>query len=152
MNIHNLQKTWDTLGQKDAFWAILTDTSKKGKRWEQKEFFATGKTEIKEVMKEIKTLKKPPKTKKALDFGCGIGRLTQALAYHFDEVVGVNIAPSMIEQAKKLGRRKKNCSFFLNSKCNLSLFPDKSFNFIYSNITLQHMKPNYAKAYLKEFL
>jgi SAM-dependent methyltransferase len=42
--------------------------------------------------------------RRALDFGCGAGRLTQPLADRFDHAVGVDIAPSMIARAKGLNR------------------------------------------------
>lgn len=48
--------------------------------------------------------------KHALDFGCGVGRLTQALAAHFDEVTGVDISPSMIKLAKKYSRHGDGCN------------------------------------------
>ena len=37
---------------------------------------------------------------RALDFGCGVGRLVMPLASRFDEAVGVDISPSMIEIAR----------------------------------------------------
>ena len=90
--------------------------------------------------------------KKTLDFGCGVGRLTQALASYFDEVHGVDIAPSMIELAKQHNFYKHKCFYHLNERDNLQLFGDRSFNFIYTNITLQHIHPTYSKNYIKEFL
>jgi ubiquinone/menaquinone biosynthesis C-methylase UbiE len=152
MSIQNLQKTWDTLGKEDAMWAVLTDPSKKGKKWDSAAFFATGESEVSEILQDVSSLGIKLQTKKALDFGCGVGRLTQALAGRFDEAVGVDIAPSMIEQAKQLSKKKKNTTFLVNSESNLQRFADNTFDFIYSNITLQHMKPTYQKAYLKEFL
>ena len=38
----------------------------------------------------------------ALDFGCGVWRLTQPLADHFKEVCGIDISPNFIELANKL--------------------------------------------------
>jgi len=46
----------------------------------------------------------PLRRGRALDFGCGVGRLTQALCRYFDECDGVDIAPSMIELARKYDR------------------------------------------------
>jgi ubiquinone/menaquinone biosynthesis C-methylase UbiE len=89
---------------------------------------------------------------RALDFGCGVGRLTQPLADHYEEVVGVDIAPSMIELAENLNRRGDRCSYVLNESDDLRAFCDSGFDLIYSNITLQHMEPRYAFRYIKEFL
>ena len=42
--------------------------------------------------------------------------------------------------------------FVCNTKPNLKLFPDNSFDFVYSRITLQHIAPRYTKRYLREFV
>lgn len=151
MNIKNLQKNWDTFGRVDPFHAILT--YKKGKDWQVKEFFMTGVEEVDKAIKYIKDkLKITIPRKKALDFGCGVGRVTQALASYFDKVYGVDIAPSMVELANKYNRHPKRVVYCLNEKINLKIFPNSHFDFIYSNITLQHMKPQYTLKYLEEFL
>ena len=46
---------------------------------------------------------RPPGARdRALDFGCGVGRLTRALGDRFDAVVGVDISAGMVEQARRL--------------------------------------------------
>ncbi len=151
MKLKQLQRNWDEFGKNDPFWAILTDPEKKGNKWEIKDFFETGKQEINSVMKHIDSLKINLNHKIALDFGCGAGRVTQALADHFDRVYGVDIAPSMIDLANNYNRFD-GCKYFLNETDDLKLFNDNEFDFIYTNITLQHMEPRYFKKYLKEFL
>lgn len=88
----------------------------------------------------------------ALDFGCGVGRLTQSLANIFTYVSGVDIAPSMIENANRYNERGACCNYLVNDKEDLTMFSDNSFDFIYSNIVLQHMEPRYSKKYLQEFI
>ena len=85
---------------------------------------------------------------RALDFGCGVRRLTRALAAHF--ATGVDLAPSMMAQAQALDLEHR-CEFVLNARADLSMFPDNTFDFIYSNIVLQHMRPEYSTAYIREF-
>lgn len=152
MNISDLQKSWDQFGKRDPFWAILTWRQKKGNKWKVDEFFETGVREVDEVIRSVEALEFPLVKHRALDFGAGAGRLSQALAHHFDEVVGVDIAPSMVELARRYNRHEDRCTYFLNASDDLALFVDSSFDFIYSNITLQHMEPGYAKNYIREFL
>ena len=90
--------------------------------------------------------------RRALDFGCGIGRLTQALAAHFSEIHGVDIAPSMIRAAQRFNCYGERCHYDLNPEGDLRLFPDDYFDFIYSNIVLQHMEPRYSQKYIQEFI
>lgn len=151
MNLNELKKNWNQFGKEDPYWAILTDPDKKGNRWEEKEFFETGRLLIDKKFKRLKNLNPNFSFHSALDFGCGAGRLTQGLANHFDKAVGVDIAPSMIQLAKEKNN-KKNCTFIVNDKNDLSIFGKEEFDFIYSVITLQHMQPIYAKSYIIEFL
>ncbi len=152
MNLKNLQKNWNRLGERDPLWAILTWPDKKGRRWKEQDFFKTGENEIEEIIRYIESLGINISRKKALDFGCGVGRLTQALANHFDEVYGIDIAPSMIKLAKTYNKQADKCKYYLNNCNNLKIFQNNTFNFVCSFLTLQHMKPKYAKKYIKEFL
>lgn len=153
MDLRKLQRTWDALGKRDALWAILTAPEKKDQRWDREEFFETGRREIADVFDYLARLGLVPnRNGKALDFGCGVGRLTQALAAYFDVVYGVDIAPSMIELANQYNRFSAKCRYTVNSSNNLSVFSDGTFDFIYSNLVLQHMQPKYARGYIKEFL
>jgi SAM-dependent methyltransferase len=93
-----------------------------------------------------------PRPERALDFGCGAGRLTQALAARFARCDGVDIAPSMIEVARRYNRFPDRCHYHLNTSSDLRDFADASFSFVYTVLVLQHMRPDYAKAYLREFL
>jgi SAM-dependent methyltransferase len=152
MEITELQRNWDELGQRDPLWAILSDPAKKGGRWDLEEFFQTGVNEVEGVIKYLESLKVDFPRRKALDFGCGVGRLTQALAPHFQEVCGVDIAPSMLEQANAYNRHGGRCKYFLNQTDDLKLFADDAFDFIYTMVVLQHMEPAHSKNYVREFV
>lgn len=148
ITLKGLQKKWDTFGKTNAMWAVLTAS----REWNQEEFFATGTKEIESLMEYIDSLNINISKQKALDFGCGLGRLTQALAGYFDEAHGVDISPSMIEGAKKYNRYGAKCTYHLNTTGALEAFSDNTFDLVYSNIVLQHIQPRYTKRYLKEFL
>lgn len=152
MDIAELQKHWDRFGQKDPFWAILTSASQRNNRWQQQEFFETGKAEIAKALDQLQTLGVQLTYGRCLDFGCGVGRLTQALQEHFAECDGVDIAPSMIEAAQRYNQYPETCRYHLNGVADLRLFADQSFDFIYSTLVLQHMQPEYSKSYIAEFM
>ncbi|MFW6225229.1 MAG: class I SAM-dependent methyltransferase [Bacteroidota bacterium] len=148
-----LQENWEVFGQQDAMWSILTDPSKKNNKWDIQDFFTTGSHEIQSVFSHINDeLKFEINYGKALDFGCGIGRVTQALCCYFQECYGVDIAESMIELAKQYNQHKDKCYFYQNNTNDLSQFDNNFFDFVYSRIVLQHIKPEYSKQYIKEFL
>ena len=133
-------------------WAILTDPAKAGGRWDEAEFFATGVHEVDIFMNSANAWGVPVSRRTALDFGCGIGRLTQALAGHFETVYGVDISRKMIELAREHNRQGARCEYLWNPANDLRGFADASIDMIYSWITLQHMRPRHARRYLREFL
>ncbi|RME83765.1 MAG: class I SAM-dependent methyltransferase [Caldilineae bacterium] len=152
MKLQDLQENWNKFGEQDPLWGILAWPDKSQNRWEIDAFFATGVAEIEEVLAYLERLDVQVAREAALDFGCGVGRLTQALAPHFRVVHGVDISPAMLALAEQYNRFGDRCRYHLNEADDLGLFADGSFDFIYSNITLQHMPPRFARAYLLEFL
>ncbi|MCO6450144.1 MAG: class I SAM-dependent methyltransferase [Caldilineales bacterium] len=150
MDLKEVQENWNKFGNTDPLWGILAWPEKDENRWQIDEFFATGVAEISEVLEYVEQ-QAPLRRGRALDFGCGVGRLSQALTAHFERVDGVDISPAMITLAQEYNRYPESCHYHLNDRDDLSLFsPD--FDFIYSNITLQHMPPRYSQAYIGEFL
>jgi ubiquinone/menaquinone biosynthesis C-methylase UbiE len=152
LNLRALQKHWNSLGNQDPLRAILARSEKKDVPWDVQKFFETGVSEIDEMLRYLESVHAPPGKKWALDFGCGVGRLTQALAKHFEQVCGVDISPAMIEHARSYQAHGANCQYLLNETSDLRCFPDGRFDFIYSSITLQHMPARFARRYIVEFL
>ncbi len=152
MRLSAVQQYWDRQAHADPMWAILTDPAKAGGRWDADEFFATGIRDIGAVMEQAAAWGKPTARRTALDFGCGIGRLSQALAGHFDHVYGVDISSKMIELARDHNRKGARVEYLCNLTGDLSRFADGSMDMIYSWITLQHVRPRYAARYMQEFL
>lgn len=154
MDIENLRDTWEAFAESNPMWSILTKGESIDYQWDENEFFESGKNAINRFLNQMNHAQLDPLRSKALDFGCGIGRLTLNLADIFTEVHGIDISKSMIEKAefycKK--RNKENCFFHVNTKGDLSVYEDDTFDFIVSMITLQHMKQEYSTAYLLEFI
>lgn len=151
MDLKALQENWDDFARTDPFWAVLTDPDRRRKGWNPEEFFARGVSEINSVIEYVKSLNINLKTGRVLDFGCGVGRLTQALAEYFDECYGVDISPVMIELALKYNRHGVKCRYLVNGSDDLKVFQDGFFDFVYTALTLQHMEPRYSLNYIREF-
>jgi SAM-dependent methyltransferase len=147
MDLNELQKNWDEFGKTDPLWAILTESSRKGGQWNLEEFFASGRQDIVRVMQRAQVLGFPAGRDTALDFGCGVGRLTQALCPWFERCCGVDIAPSMIDLARQYNTHGDRCQYLVNACGDLRVFTDNSFDLVYSKIVLQHMEPRYSTTY-----
>jgi SAM-dependent methyltransferase len=152
MRLRLQRKQWDYFAAVDPFWAILTDSAKKNGGWTTDEFFATGRAEIRNAIAYAKRLGFPAARQRALDFGCGTGRATQALAEWFDQVIGVDVSPSMLDLARQHNRAGERCTYVLNAVDNLRQFEDNSFDLVYSRIVLQHLPPRIARRYVAEFV
>jgi ubiquinone/menaquinone biosynthesis C-methylase UbiE len=152
-SLQELQRNWEGFARTDPLWAICSDPEKQNRRWSREEFFATGRNEVKVVLQCVADLGiNIDQNAPALDFGCGVGRLTQALAPHFPECWGVDIAPSMIQLAQEFAQQIPRCRFFLNEQDRLTRLKSNYFGFIYTSIVLQHMAAEYSRNYLSEFL
>jgi SAM-dependent methyltransferase len=150
--LERLERDWQELAALDPLWAILADESRRHGRWAIDEFFAAGETEIAAVLARAEGLGLPAHRRRALDFGCGVGRLTAALARHFDEAVGVDISETMIRRAEELNADKR-CSFITNVHPDLSLFADATFDLVYTRIVLQHLpRQSLVERYIEEFV
>ncbi len=151
-DLRTLQRNWEEAALADPLWAILSAPGKDGGRWDPEEFFASGREEIAGVLEYVATFGLPTQHVRALDFGCGVGRLTQALSSSFAEVDGVDVAPAMVRQARELNRSGTQCRYHVNAEPHLRLFPDDHFDLVYSNLVLQHVGPELACAYIREFV
>lgn len=130
--------TWDELAKLDPLWIILHHPGKKYGRWGSDEFFSTGQAEVSSVLERCGEFGISLRYERALDFGCGVGRLTRAFASRFSSCVGIDVSQEMVLLAKKLNEQFSNCEFLVNRSRTLP-FPDASFDFVFSFIVLQHI-------------
>ncbi len=146
------QRDWEDLGDLDPCWAILAFPERRYGRWDLDEFFRSGEQEIAGLAVDMQRLGYPARRERALDFGCGVGRLTRALATHFWHCYGLDVAAPMIAAARKLNATYPNCEFVLNDNPDLGMFPDGHFDLIYSVLVLQHLPTRAAiGAHLADF-
>ena len=87
-----------------------------------------------------------------MDFGCGVGRLTQGHAPFVKKITGVDISEPMIAQANALNAFPEKVDFQLNAKPDLSVFVSETFTYIISHIVLQHVPAAIHRKYVQEFV
>lgn len=146
MRLEDVQRNWDAFGERDALRAILVQPDE----WSIDEFFKTGEQYVGALIERLDGLGLAARDL-LLDFGCGVGRLTQAFAPHFGECCGVDIAPSMVAHAIKFNRFGDRVRYVANHYPDLRQFPTSSFDLVFSVIVLQHMEPDNAIGYIREF-
>jgi SAM-dependent methyltransferase len=147
------QRDWEDLGDLDPCWAILAYPERRFGRWDLDEFFRSGEEEITRLAEDMQRLGYPVARERALDFGCGVGRLTRALSGRFRQCYGVDVSAPMIAAARKLNVAFPSCEFAVNDHPDLRLFADGHFDLIYCVLVLQHLPTRAAIAsYLAEFV
>lgn len=146
-----VEAVYEKFGADEPFYAVLTSNEYKGNNLDVEQFFRTGEELIDRQLQAIADRQIEFNRTRALDFGCGVGRLTNALGRHFDKVVGVDISTTMIDNALKQ-RRSENCEFVVNKRQDLQVFEDGYFSFIYSDITLQHIPSPASENYIRDFM
>lgn len=144
------ESAYEKFGADEPFYAVLTEEKYKRKQLDQELFFGTGEELLALQMQLIQDRGIDVPRGTALDFGCGVGRLTNAMATYFNEVIGVDISSTMISNANQL-KRRSNCSFQVNKRADLSVFKDDQFDFIYSDITIQHIPSPESENYIRDF-
>jgi SAM-dependent methyltransferase len=139
-------RDWEEMAAQDPFWAVLT-----GKRdWELEEFFASGEADVAELLSAAERLGVPRERLRALDFGCGVGRVTRHLGKYFAECWGVDVSQTMLQLAEK---HNPDCRFHLNRRSDLRDFPESHFDLVYSVIVLQHQPDlQMIENYIREFI
>lgn len=151
MDLERTRADWTALGAQDPLWAVLVTPEGRHDGWDPDAFLATGRQEVSAVLERVSAIGLQPGTRSALDFGCGAGRLTQALREHVDRAVGVDFSEPMLERARTLDVEGR-CEFVHNERPDLSVFDDATFDIAYSSLVLQHIPTAAARRYLAEMV
>src|ERR1051326_5048452 len=153
MTTQHLQRAaaaWEHMAQEDPLYAIMTDPEKAGGKWDEEEFFNTGVADVERHTQALLAAldEFDPvgewRPRVALDFGCGVGRLTRGLAEVWtgdealEQIYGLDISPAMIAAAEHMNPAWK-IDFRLHTPPTLEL-DDASVDLVLSLITLQHLQ------------
>jgi len=136
-------KDWELWGQLNPYYGVLADDCFKKENLSKdslKLFFESGENHVKHVLEICKRKLDPQfSPDRIVDFGCGTGRLVIPFAKIGKEVVGVDVSPSMIEEAKKNCKAEglENVNFLISDDALTKLKGE--FDLIHSTIVMQHI-------------
>lgn len=151
--LSGLTRDWNELASLDALWAIHSRRDKKYSRWTIEEFLQTGQVEVDSIMSHAARLGRPRVRETALDFGCGVGRLSRHLAKYFEHVHGLDISERMVTMGRAINKDVRNLELSVNLDPDLRNFPSESFDMVCSIIVLQHLPSTASiQRYLTEFI
>jgi SAM-dependent methyltransferase len=132
-------EAWEDWATVDPLWSILTEPSLSETGWDVDRFFETGEQAVGSLFTRAAELGLPRRRRRALDFGCGVGRLTRALAARVPDTLGLDIAPTMIAKARELNAGVSTARFEVYAGEDLGEYADATFDVVVSLFVLQHV-------------
>jgi 2-polyprenyl-3-methyl-5-hydroxy-6-metoxy-1,4-benzoquinol methylase len=142
MIFNNSDKEWELYGKIDPYFGVLTDEKYSQKCINEENlncFLHSGEEYCKNVIHQIhKNIIPSFRPAKILDYGCGVGRLLIPFAKGTKMVVGVDISPSMLAEAKKNIENNGIKNIQLCTVSNINSLP-MDFDFVHSFIVFQHI-------------
>ena len=138
------KEIWDELGATDAYFAVATfDKFRSGAIDEasRHEFFESGRRHIDDIWSPIvERYGIPLHPRRALDYGCGIGRVLLPLAARCESVTGVDISKIMLEATRQNAEDLGLDNIRLMDVDEFET-DEATYDFVHSFIVLQHIKP-----------
>ena len=147
---------WEEWGRRDPYFGVITDPKFRGAELNQnaiQEFFASGESHVHGVLSTIRTYIDPGfAPRSVLDFGCGVGRLLLPFAKIATDVVGLDVSPSMLQEARRNcdAQRLGNVRLFRSDDALSTL--TGSFDLIHSCIVFQHIPVERGRAIFSQLL
>jgi SAM-dependent methyltransferase len=133
--VERMRSDWNRRAKEDAyFYAAFAR-----RQQSDEEFFASASDTIPTLEKELFRLPASAIGRRALEIGCGPGRLMGPMSRHFGEIHGVDISEEMITLAGERLRSISNARLHVTQASDLSMFGDDSFDFAYSYTVFQHI-------------
>ena len=132
-----MRADWNARAREDAHYYVAF-----GRRdQDDTEFFSTAGDVIRDLEGELKRLPAgdPTSQRRALEIGCGPGRLLRPMSRHFGEIHGIDVSDEMIAQARHKLRDIPQAHAHAASGSDLSQFASDYFDFVYSYAVFQHI-------------
>ncbi|MDQ6747543.1 MAG: methyltransferase domain-containing protein [Candidatus Dormibacteraeota bacterium] len=126
---------WDARAKENAMWYIQSKLDFQNP--DPQAFWASGEDALQRTLEMVDASFR--RGDRVLEIGCGMGRMTRAIAARVEEVVGVDISPEMIARGQEALADINNVSLVLGNGHNLEGQPDATFDACYSFVVFQHV-------------
>jgi SAM-dependent methyltransferase len=132
-----MRRDWNDRAREDANFYVAFGRRGQG----AEEFFATAKDVVVGLERELKRMPRNANRRawRALEIGCGPGRLMLPMSRHFGEIHGVDVSDEMISRARENLAGIPHAHVHHTSGADLAPFSDESFDFVYSYAVFQHI-------------
>jgi ubiquinone/menaquinone biosynthesis C-methylase UbiE len=151
-NLRRMKEDWNARARRNARWFINTVHHRQA----DGEFDRTGRLEVERLVRAdlpLLTQGRDPRRLRLLEIGCGIGRMTRALAEIFGQVYATDVSGEMIRRGQRRLRDSPNVVFSETNGVDFRSFADQFFDVIFCAYVYQHVpsadaiRANLADAY-----
>ena len=116
-------------------------------------FFQSGEAHFRRITQKFDQLGFPLSHQgKAIDYGCGVGRVLRPMADYFDGVTGIDVARSMLHEAEKHLQGQCVILKYFEGKNIEDCLGQDVFKFIHSAMVFQHIRPRRGMRILEGLL
>ena len=131
-----MREDWNRRASEDAHYYVAF-----GRRNQSgEEFFETALEQVNGFKRELKRLGPGnPRARRALEIGCGPGRLLKPMSVFFGEIHGIDVSDEMVKLAAGNLAAIPHIHVRAAPDSTLSAFADDSFDFVYSYAVFQHI-------------
>lgn len=131
-----MRADWNQRAREDAYYYVAF--GRKGQ--DDEEFFATAADVVRNLEAEMKHLNAGAgRQGRALEIGCGPGRLMRPMSWNFAEVHGVDVSDEMIRLASAKLHSTPNTFPRHTKGTDLGMYSSEYFDFVYSYAVFQHI-------------
>ena len=147
---------WERLGQLDPYWAVLGQDAYRRRNMSDDQlarFLESGEAYVEHLWRRCReTFGTSFSPVRALDFGCGVGRVALPMAKRTESVVAVDVADSMLSQAGLLLARQGVTNVELVKGDDTLSRVSGPFDFVHSLIVFQHIPVSRGLGLMKRLI
>ena len=142
-----MRRFWDARAREDAFF-FVDNTGRYGDP-DTDRFWSSGEETLRGFSEQLGVSIGPDDL--VLDIGCGIGRLTRALASRSRGVLALDVSADMLAQAKEFNSHLENVTWLQGDGVSLAPVEPASVDAIVSFVVFQHIPdPAITLGYVRE--
>ena len=132
-----MRDDWNERAREDAHYYVAFGS----KEQDQEGFESTAAEVVGAIEWELKRFPRNANRRswRALEIGCGPGRLIKPLSRSFGEIHGVDVSDEMVRIAQDRLRGIPHAHVHATNGASLNLFADESFDVVYSYAVFQHI-------------
>ncbi len=135
--LEQMRADWNQRAREDARYYVAF-----GRRGQdEEEFLASASDVVRALEQELKRLPRhlQPVDRRALEIGCGPGRLLRPMSRNFGELHGVDVSDEMIRLAQERFGASRSIHLRVTSGADLAPLASDYFDFVYSYAVFQHI-------------